>query len=67
MPAWLCVGQLTSAVAHRCQKRATDSPGAGILGGSKLPDMDAGSQAWIFCKSSVYSEHHSSPACNINE
>lgn len=56
-----------NAITHRGLKRASDSPGAGILGGCELPDMDAGTQIWAFCKSSMHSEHLSSPACNINE
>lgn len=39
--------------AHEGQKRVSDSPGAGVIQGDKLPDAGgAGNQAQAVCKSS---------------
>lgn len=63
----MCVGKHMNTIAHRGQKRISDSPGPGIFGGYELPDMEARTQIWVFCKSSMHYEHLSSPPCNINE
>lgn len=38
--------------AHEGQKRVSDSPGAGVIQGYKLPDTGAGNQAQAVCKRS---------------